>query len=482
MLNTKKNIILLTVECLRADHTHFMGYPKDTTPTLDKLSKLGMCFSKAMVTCPWTPASFKSIFSSRYPLMDGGTLSITNNMENLPEILKEKGYKTCAIVPPGWFRSIFHKDAFDSFYASDRIKRGPRKLINLDKFIEGFKSSPSPPKKKKRNVGIKQDDKLTSSDLISYIENFKQIFPPFANFYTAETCSWIKENQDDTFFLWTHYPDPHETYYSSSPFLSLSSFLKIKRANERSTRNHATRKPGKMDLSKEDIELLINLYDEKVKIVDQAINGVIRKLAELDLLGDTYIIITGDHGQEFMEHGEYGHGLHLYNEVINVPLIIIGPNVRKKTVDTPVNLIDISPTLLDLLDLDQPNDFFGSSLLDTEKRREIASFGRISEEGREKRSDHSLEGGKVKMQIRERKVTLITSTWKYIYREKQEDELYDLRKDPKEKRDLYREKPQIASKLKKRVQKHIKFEKQQSQKWNFRNKIRRVKEKIGCKR
>lgn len=480
MVKSRKNVILLTVECLRADHMHYMGYPQEITPTLDKLSKLGLSFSKAMAASTWTPTSFKSIFSSRYPLMDGGILSITRDMNSLPRFLKKRNYSTGAIAPPGWFQTILHEQDFDTFNPSDRIRRGPERLTALVKILERIKNvHPFHKKKNDTGKGRKNLNKsLSYSDFVSYIENFKHILPPFAKFYTQQVNSWIEKNQTSKFFLFAHYPDPHEVYYPSSPFISLPSFLYIRNANKKSTRKRATRKPDEVRLSKRETELLMGLYCEKIKIVDRAINGILKKLIDLDLFKNTYIIITGDHGQEFMEHGGFGHGLHLYNECINVPLLIVGPEVKRKKVDLPVSLIDIAPTVLDLLGYEQSEGFLGSSLLNEDARKKKAEVGVICEDGREKVSDHSLEGGKLRVNIKNRKVALITPEWKYIYKEKGKDELYNIQKDPYEKENIWKESSEIATHMKKRIQSHIRFEKQQSKEWRLEKRIRKVRDKI----
>lgn len=472
MENHKKNVLLLTVECLRADHMHFLGYSRWTTPILDKLSAKSLTFSNAMVTFPWTPASFKSLLTSRYPLMDGGIVSIPKGIKTLPQVLKEHNYHTGAFIPEGWLSKLFNYDrGFEDFHSG--IRRGGKRLAKIENSVKGLfnKQEQGAAKEQKRKAQGRLQETFRH-----YKDFIKQIYPPNARFATAKAKSWIRDNQDDPFFLLLHYKDPHEPCYPGLK-ASLKHGIDSIRVNMRSMMCHATRKPGKIDLSERDIQMLIDLYDEEIRIVDRSIGDLLNTLRELGLLDDTYVIITGDHGQQFMEHGEFGHGLELYNEVLNVPLLIFGPNIKRERVDTPVSLIDLPPTVLDFLDYEE-NNFLGISLLDKEERQIKARSGIICEEARERRNEYSIKGGKVKCGIDKKKIAVITPSWKYIYKNDGEDELYNLKEDPKEENNRYSEKPAILSALRGRVQEHIDLLEESMGKRALKERIRGIKRRL----
>ena len=177
-------------------------------------------------------------------------------------------------------------------------------------------------------------------------------------------------------------------------------------------------------------------------------------------LDDTFVIITADHGQQFMEHGRHGHGLHLYDELIRVPLIMVGPGLEGQVISRQVSLLDLAPTILDMLEVKKPDAFLGSSLLPliTGKEPEAGSSEAVSETDTGSGIARVRENFKPQLDPRRRRISLRTGSWKYIYTEGEPDELYDLENDPGETQNAIESRPEIAAELLAKITAHIKFE------------------------
>ena len=212
--------------------------------------------------------------------------------------------------------------------------------------------------------------------------------------------------------------------------------------------------------------MLLNLYRSELKYVDEKIGDLMEKLDDIGYLNeDTYVFIMGDHGQQFLEHGDFGHGVYLYEELCNVPLLIYNENFKEKKERTFVSGIDIGPTILDIANIPYPESFLGTSIFTANSNREI-----ILQEGRNKRNDFIIKGNNIYLDIRKYKIALIENSYKYIMTCAQ-DELYNLKKDPKEKNNLIDIETEIYISLSKRLKKCLK----QIHKADLKQRIKRLK-------
>jgi len=217
---------------------------------------------------------------------------------------------------------------------------------------------------------------------------------------TQQAISWIQEKKDQQFFLFLHYYDPHMPYDPPEPFKSN----------------------------------ILHPYFAEIAYMDDCIGHVIDKLRVLGLYDSTLIVITGDHGEMLGEHQEKTHGYYIYNGNIKVPLIFKVPGSKKaKKVDDIAGIVDITPTICSLLDIDIPENVQGKDL-----------------------SDYLIHGKKVKPEERHLYCECMTPTKyggnsllgvitdKYKYIQTTRPELYDLINDPKESKDLIDQQPQQA--------------------------------------
>jgi arylsulfatase A-like enzyme len=346
-----KNIILITIDSLRADHLSCMGYKKNITPTIDRLAKTGILFKNAISNAPYTSYSVPSFISSNIPPIRGKI------KHTIAYVLKENGYSTAAFNPNTIIFSdtlegcniLSGFDKFDlmlNYNKQCRLTIGFLRMELMKYFRTKFK-----------------EEKMIYKTIYKYYIKLLKILPsiltikeynivPNAESINTQAVSWIK-NQKDKFFLWLHYMDVHEPYapienYDKKELLYLIS-------KYRDFPNM---------LTSEETKKIIDLYDLKIKYTDNAINNFLKNLKKENQLDNSIVIISSDHGEAFGEHKYLGHGgqfkVQLYDEYIKVPLIIWGLD-KKEVIERQVQLLDLSPTICDILNIPIPKSFLGTS-------------------------------------------------------------------------------------------------------------------------
>lgn len=398
---SRPNVILIIIDALRPDHLGCYGYKRDTSPNIDNLAKEEALFTQAISQGSYTPPSFFSILTSTYPnthrVYTFG-VPLSKKIKTLPEILKAKGYYLGLISGRGSMAEFHFSELereFDTFY---------------------------PPAKK-------------------YIS---------ANEVTENAIQWLRLNSKKNFFLWLYYIDTHTPYTKPCPYNKLyinDKFIKdgnkrIPIADESKPLCDGYGAIPRITAVKDktDTNFYIALYDGEIRYVDEQIGMVLAELKRLNLYDNTLILITSDHGEGMGEHNYYFvHAYSLYDELLKVPLIIAGSNIipRGKIIDSQVQLIDIMPTILDILGVERPKNIEGVSLLplilDRENQSRIFAFS-------DRNNIVSVRTDKWKF-IETHDV--ITNTYAY--------ELYYLENDPKELNNLVEEKPKEVSLFKKKL-------------------------------
>ncbi len=432
------NLILLTIDCLRADHLSCLGYSKKTTPNLDNLASDKALFTQAISVGPGTPTSFKAMFTSTYPLMHNGQLYITDSTITLAQVLKEHGYSTAAFHANPWISSFFgYQKGFDTFDDSMQKWRVESRLSRLKELV-------------KRATGRTGRLYVAISEMYTALTTALIINK--AEVLNKKAVSWLRGNTNN-FFLWIHYMDVHEPYLPTSRVTSaLRSYSIV--GLHRKARNA----PG--TLSPLEVNKLIDRYDTNLGYIDKEISSLLRTLRQSNTSDDTFVIVTADHGQQLMERGGHGHGNRLYDELVRVPLIIAGPGVEAQVISQQISLLDLAPTILDILKVEKPKAFLGNSLLPLIKgnKAKAANPEAISETDTIGRLAIASVGRKPHLEANHRRISLRTGNWKYIYTEGGQDELYDLEDDPKETRNMIDIEHEIATELRTRIMAHIEFE------------------------
>jgi len=231
---------------------------------------------------------------------------------------------------------------------------------------------------------------------------------------------------------------------------------------------------SKFPITQRDLHQLTSLYDKKIQYVDKKIGEFCDELDELRLLDEVYLIITSDHGEEFLEHGALGHlgvecKTHMYNELIKVPLIIFGVDTSERVVNENASLIDLGPTILSLFSIP-----YGKYLRKMDGRSLIinSTVSLMNKRAIFSEADSiNLDSGfKRVIDFRSKKIiSIIKEHWKYIYNEEDKSvQLFYLKRDPSEKENLIYEEREIADALHKELLLHLRRE---EKKWKLAQRI-----------
>jgi len=444
-MKEKPNIILITIDALRADHLGFMGYSKNVSQNLDNLAKDSSVFKEAFSVGPNTPHSFPAILTSTYPLDFKGVRKIERPRKLISEVLKEKGYVTAAFHDNPYLSSSFgYNRGWEYFeYSASPVGSAlfPRKsfLSKIRSFlISAFK-------KNFNKISLKLFPQIFFKVMyLKYkLKVSKEEFEVPAEDINNKIFDFISAQKENSFFLWAHYMDVHSPYFPSgkyeSKILSYSDFV-------------AAWLAGYLEFSKNRIfrkfiqpyfKKAIEFYDNGISYFDSEFGKLLDFLKREDIYDDTIIIITADHGEEFLDHGEGFHKPKLYNELLHVPLIIRIPGKRGE-IYNKVSLIDIPSTVCSLLGFKE-DSFKGQNLFE----RQGLVFHQTAFGSKDKMNRWIEIDG-----ILETKLACQSKEWKYIvdYRTNKE-ELYNLLKDPKEKNNLVLERKDILSRLREEIKK-----------------------------
>ena len=326
----KPNVVLITIDSLRADHMGCYGYLKDTTPFIDSYINRSTLYKKAYANGPNTPNSFSSIICSRYILESEG-FTLPKRWKSIAQLLKKDGYNTYGyIAGNSWVSEFFGYDrGFDEFNSYlDHSYRYEDKLIG--KKIKNIYKR----KDRKRNKVLKLLDEFL---LNNYVLRKKSLDEYFYN----DVIEKIK-NIEPPYFLWVHFMDVHYPYcpkreYQKELSKSMNS-LKQQYLNLIVRLNR--------DTNKKRIDDIISLYDATILQVDKKVEHIINSIKKPE---NDLIIVTSDHGECFKEHGNFSHRTYdMYNELLHVPLIIKYPKQLKgKEINEQFSLINLNSIILD---------------------------------------------------------------------------------------------------------------------------------------
>ncbi len=365
------NLILVTVDCLRADHLGCYGYRLPTTPFLDRLSRTSWRFERAIVAGTPTYYSFPAILASRYPLSLGrNVVGLAPGEATLATGLRQAGYTTAAWIAGNPYlsaRERYHQ-GFD--LAEDFLS--DRREPPVDVGRRPFRSSGARLKRLLRALlGSGRTGTHLYRELIFFYwcwwgrqrpgEMTRARQYPAADAVVGQAREWLRERAAEPFFLWLHMMDPHHPYFPPEEGLALlgRSDLTADRAqvlNALWGREDVSRR--RLDRHRDEI---LALYDAGIRWVDDQIGELVSDLRAAGRWERTLFALTADHGEEFLDHGgRYHYPVRLSPELTRVPLLIHGPAVGGE-VPGLFSLIDLAPTLLDMLDVESPPTFSGES-------------------------------------------------------------------------------------------------------------------------
>jgi len=374
------NVIFVLVDTLRADHMSAHGYHRDTTPFLDLLAQSAVVFEHARSQAGCTFPSVNSIMTSRYPFdfvqQGTGEMGIPEAYPTLAEILGARGYRTVAVS------------------ASPIVRATPSKENPSAGFDRGF-----------------------------------DVFD--------ETCLWgsaacvnkralnLLDRIEEPFFLYLHYMDPHGHYKTPRSYEhrfagAYDGYDFIAAGDANPIADMLFNDGPVFDITDRDIQHLVDLYDDEIRYFDEQFETLVTRLRDDGLFDQSIIVFTSDHGEEFLEHGQVGHCRGVWETLTRVPLFIKVPGMNGgRRVDDAVQLVDILPTLLALLGIENT----GSGL-------EGVSLRSLFEGDEPLREYAYADQGKYR--------SVDDGRWHLILDGAESTAtLFDLRTDPLEQRDLY---------------------------------------------
>ena len=292
------NVLLVSVDTLRADHLSGYGYERETSPEIDRLLATGARFDAARTVEPLTSPAVASMITSLYPHEHGSTRNGVGVRPGLPSLareLDERGYQTAAFIANWTIRD---------------------KMSNLGEHFQLYEEVLT----RKRWFGLVAGE-ATAADV------------------NEAVVAWLDEHagRRRPFFAWVHYVEPHSPYeYQGEVAVRLGL----------GDRSRVTR---------------TDRYDTEVAFVDHYVGQLMRRIADDEALaGNTLVVFTSDHGESLGEHGYWGHGKKLYEPGLHIPLAFHWPGkVRAQQVTAPASILDVPPTVLGLLGLPVPEGYRG---------------------------------------------------------------------------------------------------------------------------
>ncbi len=322
-LPAKSNILLITVDTLRADHLSAWGYERKTSPTIDRLAAEGVRFDQVSVQWPKTTPSFASMFTSTYAKDNGMVrkvgVPLSCKFTTLAENLQRQGYATAAVVANGALGSEFHFDqGFDVYIETWKLNHPG-----------GAAADPT-----KDPNGAEAVTKLAEGLLAQLDKSSKGGKP------------W---------FLWVHYLDPHAPYTPpgeyATKFQGDEHFDPTAKIEVAAKPNQQMMGIGQKQVLEghTDLAFYRARYDAEISYNDAQIGLLLDEMKRRQMLAKTLTVFTADHGESLGEHGYYfDHGRFSFQTCLRVPLIVHYPGVLAPRVDRdPVELIDLAPTLLE---------------------------------------------------------------------------------------------------------------------------------------
>jgi arylsulfatase A-like enzyme len=322
--DVSRNVLLILMDTVRADKLGCYGNTLGATPRIDRLVEEGVLFERAYSHSPWTLPSCASILTSMYPPQhgaggqEGGFLKLNNSVRTLSECFQDAGFTTGAVV-------------------------------NVDFLTDRF--------------GMTQG--FDDVDQEIYSSNVK-MRPAIRT--TNAAINWIKKYRDQRFFLMVHYFDPHLVY---APPLEYRQRFAMPEDRYQTSWVFGSRpqiagyRHGQIQFDDASIKRAEHLYNGEIAYTDNQIGRLLDKLEEMGLAKSTVVVLTVDHGEEFLDHGGFEHGHTLYDELVRVPLIFrVGEEIEPgQRISSVVGHVDLAPTLCEMVGIEPAPTFVGKSLV-----------------------------------------------------------------------------------------------------------------------
>ena len=381
-----QNLVVLTLDAVRKDCVGVYGSTRGITPNIDSLAKKSMVFENCFSISNTSAPSHASILSGCYPMTHGvrrNGWKVTDQPLFISEILRRNGFKTCGAVSQEMLSSPYNfNKGFDTFFDNS----------NWDKTMAKLSKVGTP--------------RLNARKIIQFMK-IKNTHSRAGKKTLQNVIQWIEKNKEEKFFVFGHFFDAHRDTYTEE------------------------NKENKLNVTER--------YHKNIEIVDGLVGEIVNHLKKLNIFDNTIIILMADHGECLEELKKKSHGYTLLDVEMHVPLIIYHPKIKGKKVRDFCRTIDVVPTILELLRIEQKTPMEGVSLVSTLK------------EEKDLIQEVFMEGCLTYLDIK----GVRTKKWKYILKDNKEGALYDMQKDPAEKKDITEEYLAIKNKLDEKLRDHF---------------------------
>jgi arylsulfatase len=335
----RRQVVLITIDTLRADHLGCYGYSGSTSPQIDAFAKKSVLFRDASSQAPWTTGSFASLMTGR---VCSEALANSDQMNpdlaSVAELLRDQGFTTVAVV------------ANPELNSARGFSRG------FDRYVELFLPT-----------GGRSDEIVGKRKRESKVD---------AREVTDAVLRLLPQLADRDFFLWVLYMDPHtpymrhhERFYPRDWPTALEGVAVGQPVDQRLISLPAQNGPDQDESSRSQIErkiqkLIFPLYDAEIRYVDQEVGRLLEGLDEAGISKRSLTIVTADHGENIYDHKHsFGHGTYPFEATVRVPLIMRWPGVSPGVVDGPVALVDLMPTVMKFAGVIAPEGLRGTALI-----------------------------------------------------------------------------------------------------------------------
>ena len=341
-----RNVVLLTIDALRADHVSSLGYHRRTTPNIDQLATENLLYENAYSVSSHTREAVAGILTGRYP-----------------DESVDQHYQLRSDSIPEWLGD--EVDVSAAFHSNPFLSRAFGYGAGFDTFEDGYRSA-------SRSLALLQRavDKLRNRHYTR------------ARDINEQALSWLDGiSIEDSFFLWNHYMDTHGPYLPVSEYRTLFTDREMPDGRLQALYHRAVQEPD--TISTEDRDLLVDMYDAEVRYTDTQVGQLLAALDRRGLLQETTVVVTADHGEAFGENGNFEHPRYLTPELTHVPLIVRFPGDVTARVDSTVSTLDILPTFLE--DAEDAAELPGRSLREPvhDEAADRIVYGQVSGEGEE---------------------------------------------------------------------------------------------------
>jgi arylsulfatase A-like enzyme len=314
---SRPNVLLISIDSLRADHLRCYGYERETSPVLDRLAAEGARFSTVVSPTTWTLPAHATLFTGLPPEGHGlrsDATALSPAAVCLAEIFADADYATAAFVGGPFLRSMYGFDqGFDTY--DDQTVMRP--------LLDSHKGATSP-----ELVGLT----------------------------TRWLDGWDARAEDGPFFVFLHLWDVHFDYTPPPPY---DTMFDPHYAGDITGEDFELGSQIHRDMDERDLAHVVALYDGEIRFTDEWVGRLLAHLESLGQLDETIVVVTSDHGEEFFDHGWKGHRKNLYDETLLVPLLIRHPETvaAGRVVDEQVRLMDVPATVASLAGLPLPSGF-----------------------------------------------------------------------------------------------------------------------------